>query len=199
MTSQTLNSGGRSPAGRTSGPRSVWPWRAGSPGSPENAERTHRPAGGGGTKSKRSDPLELRDLLGMLTASPQVWRFAALCSQQQGFAFRYLQMRPGGLQRRLVLLRVKLRVLAGREGPEDIYGNLEKKEKQLELHITCNNSSELSRFPFSGNEPSCCRYALALLAASLLIQPERFRRPLRARARTASPAAAEISLISPCT
>lgn len=44
------------PAGQTSGRRSVWPWRAGSPGSPGNAERTRTPANGG-TNSKRLDVI----------------------------------------------------------------------------------------------------------------------------------------------
>lgn len=38
----------------------------------------------------------------------------------------YLQMRPGGFECRLVFLRIKLWILAGRESPEDIYRDLEK-------------------------------------------------------------------------
>lgn len=36
--------GKKIPAAQTSDQRSVWPWRAGSPGSPGNAGRTHKPA-----------------------------------------------------------------------------------------------------------------------------------------------------------
>lgn len=81
-----------------------------------------------------------------------------------------------------------------------------KEEKQLQLQITCNtsvaspadgNKSELSRFLLIINNPSCCRYTLVLLAASLFIQRKRFHRPLRAQARKASPATSKIRVISP--
>lgn len=42
----------------------------------------------------------------------------------------YLQMRPGGFQCWLVLLRVKLWILAGRESPEDVYRDLDEEGKR---------------------------------------------------------------------
>lgn len=42
----------------------------------------------------------------------------------------YLQMRPGGFQCRLVLLRVKLWILAGRESPEDVHRDLDEEGKR---------------------------------------------------------------------
>lgn len=44
------------PGGQTSGQRSAWPSRAGSLGSPRNAERTHTPAGDGDVTKKTNRP-----------------------------------------------------------------------------------------------------------------------------------------------
>lgn len=92
-----------------------------------------------------------------------------------GFSSGYLQMRPGGFQRRFIFFRVKLRVLAGREGPEDIYGNLERWKPNVTL-ATDRVKSELLI-----NKPSCGWNALLPLAVSSFIQQERFHRPLRAQ------------------
>lgn len=120
-------------------------------------------------------------------------------------------MRPGGFQRRFIFFRVKLRVLTGREGTEDIHGNLERDKRgweEQEKGSPVSNTQRARSWYFTSpaiqmsfwlltllnlrltfliNNPSCCWRTLLLLALPLFIQQKHFHWPLRAQTHTNPP------------